>query len=838
MVTSGGGYTPASHARRQDAYASVSGDLPPSAAPMDDDFSTAGLSTAAASDAGCSITGDGDSDGDGTEHAAFVSPPGGVGRFGTRWRPARVVNWAKLVAAGGVLVGACVGLMALLDASSPPVGTAVTRSVAEAVLASLDRSVSPCTDMYAYACGGWERRTPIPGSRSGTSRGFTAAADRIREQLRLLLEADEAGAKGSASRRLWAAVRGGSGSHGDADGDSVDPAATAAAAEALVKPRALYAACLAARGDERRRRWGLFGYRHGAGAAAPVDLAAPDSPLSRFAAPAAALEAAPAGEAAPTVASVAAAAAYFHAHDGGSPFFGLTVDVDAEHPSTYGLYVSQGGLGLPHRDYYLVDDETHTPVRAAYSELLTKLASAASSAGLLGGGAGKKWGSFDDAAAVAAAVLEVETRLAARTAPPENLRDPNEWYNVVAVDKLPVVLALLDAAGVKPPLRTGQHPSAAAAGSSRMAATARQGDSPGSEPHETPLAAPSTAAPDADFATGRSVIVDVPTFFDGLTTLVTEAVAPTNATALSALRAYVVLRATRHIAASGAAGAPLYGAIFEMAKVSLGLRSVPPAWEACLGSTTAALGEALGAAYVTTYFPEAARSAATTTAGAVRTAFGAMLAAADWMDADTKTAAQAKLEGIRLKVGYKDDLDTYEEVSIAAPGEANVPYPHAANMLATYEHEWRKSVARLDGGAPVDKNQWSMLPTEVNAYYDPTRNEIVAPAGILQSPFWSTDFPAALNYGGIGAILGHEVRRLRGGGGGLRPRLPFGFGAWRVGGTLELGAAATSLNMGSMRGHGHSRRSCANSRFSHPSSACFLSVLVCLALPCVLPTAW
>lgn len=485
-----------------------------------------------------------------------------------------------------------------------------------------------------------------------------------------------------------------------------------------------------------------------------MDLGARDSPLARFAAPAAALETPPAGADAPTVASVAAAAAYFHAHNGGSPFLGLAVDVDARQPSTYGLYVSQGGLGLPHRDYYLADDETHTPVRAAYSVLLTQLAAAASSASLLGGGAGK-WGAFDDAAAVAAAVLDVETRLATLTAPPEDLRDPDEWYNVVAVEKLPVVSALLDAAGVNPPLGTGQRASATAARPSSTAAAARQGHNPGSEPEATPLATPTVAAPGND--TSRSVIVDVPAFFDGLAALITEAVAPANATALSAVRAYVVLRATRHIAASGAAGAPLYNALYEMAKVSRGLRSVPPAWEACLGSTNAALGEALSAAYVMTYFPEAARSAATATAGAVRTAFGHMLSAADWMDADTKTAAQAKLEGIRLKVGYKDNLDTYEKLSIAAPGQAGVPYPHAANMLASYEYEWHKSLARLDDGAPVDKEQWSMLPTEVNAYYDPTRNEVVAPAGILQSPFWSTKFPAALNYGAIGAVLGHEI---------------------------------------------------------------------------------
>lgn len=373
---------------------------------------------------------------------------------------------------------------------------------------------------------------------------------------------------------------------------------------------------------------------------------------------------------------------------------------------------------------------------------------------------------------MAAAVLEVETRLATLTAPPEDLRDPDQWYNVVAVDKLPVVSALLDAAGVKPPLWTGQRASAAAAGLRSAAATARQGGDPASEPEATPLVTPAAAALGGN-DTGRSVIVDVPAFFDGLSALFSEAVAPANATALSALRAYVVLRATRHVAGSGAAGAPLYGALYEMAKVSRGLRAVPPSWEACLGSTNVALGEALSAAYVATYFPEAARSAATATVGDVRTAFGRMLAAADWMDADTKSAAQAKLEGIRLKVGYKDDLDTYDELSIVAPGQFDVPHPHAANLLAAYEHEWRKSIARLDDGALVDTKQWSMLPTEVNAYYDPTRNEVVAPAGILQSPFWSTQFPAALNYGGIGAVLGHEARWLRRGGrGGLRRPLP------------------------------------------------------------------
>jgi len=556
---------------------------------------------------------------------------------------------------------------------------------------------------------------------------------------------------------------GGGGGGGGGGGDRAaavaagDDAATTAAVEAAVaKPRAFFAACMAARGDERRRRWGLFGWRSHAGAPAPVDLAADDSPLARFAAPADALEAAPAGSDAPTVASFATAAAYFHRHDGGSPFLDLSIDVDARHPRVYGLYVSQGGLGLPHRDYYLVDDETHTPVREAYVVLLETMAAAASTAGLLGGGK-DGWGAFADAHDVAAAVLAVETRLANLTAPPEDLRDPEVWYNPKAVASMPVVSALLEGANLTAPAAPDDGAAVAAA-----AASARQAAEPGTEPDgdEAPgLAVPPRPPPGV--AATPTVIVDVPPFFDGLAALLGDAVGPpANATARSALRAYVAVRATRHVAASGAAGASLYAALVALAKVSRGLRAPPPAWEACLGATSGAVGEALSAAYVAAHFPDAARAAATASAAAVRAAFGRMLDGADWMDGATRTEARAKLDGIHLKIGYKDDLDTYEALVVASPDGADaVPYPHAANTLAAAEYSWNKEVARLADGAPVDKTQWSMLPTDVNAYYDPTRNEVVTPAGILQSPFWSTDFPDALNFGGIGSVQGHEVRR-------------------------------------------------------------------------------
>jgi len=564
--------------------------------------------------------------------------------------------------------------------------------VAASILNDMNRTVSPCDDMYEYACGGWEARTTIRPSRTSESRAGGAIDDRVQAQLRALLE-------GETER-------------------SVDGATAAAIAAAVGRPRSLYASCLAALGDDRNVTWTLAGAGRGPVSAPAVDLAAADGPLAALMAPADAIEAVPAGECSPTVASVCSALGAFHTDLPGAPLVGPWVEPDPKRPSMLALFIGQSDLGMGDRDLYIQDgvNGTAPPERVAFVELLTALASAASTAGLLGGGPGS-FGPWADASSVAEAVLKLETRLAVASKPYEELRDPDTWYNPTPLASMPFLAAFLAGARVTAPVGNGTDAS-------------------------------------------RTVIVRVPSYMVGVANIVDEAVGTTANAAgtLSVLRAYAVLRAVRSIAKIGAAGPTLYAAIHAHRAATQGTTTAPPQWETCLGTVASTMPEAIGAAYVAAHFPEAARTAANDTAAAVLTAFGRRVAAVPWMDAATKAAAAKKLEAVNLKIGYKDGLDTLNTVIVADPGVAGVDTAtFAANLATMRSYNARKEWARLNDGGALDKGYWWAGPAQVTAYYWKQRNEITTPAAFLQAPFWSPDLPTAMNLGAIGVVFSHEV---------------------------------------------------------------------------------
>lgn len=164
--------------------------------------------------------------------------------------------------------------------------------------------------------------------------------------------------------------------------------------------------------------------------------------------------------------------------------------------------------------------------------------------------------------------------------------------------------------------------------------------------------------------------------------------------------------------------------------------------------TTKLLGDAVGEAYVARFFSKAQRDLAKQIVSTIVQAFDKSLGMQDWMDNTTRDAARRKLASVGIKIGYTDDFDQYENLHL-------VPNDYAMNVAAATEHLFAKQRALL--GSPIDKDLWLMNAHEVNAYYSPPSNEIVIPAGILQQPFFSDSYPAALNYGGIGAIIGHEL---------------------------------------------------------------------------------
>ncbi len=179
-----------------------------------------------------------------------------------------------------------------------------------------------------------------------------------------------------------------------------------------------------------------------------------------------------------------------------------------------------------------------------------------------------------------------------------------------------------------------------------------------------------------------------------------------------------------------------------------GVTEMKPRWKRVVTVVDGQLGEALGQLYVAAYFPPAAKERMARLVEDLRASLRERLNALDWMDAPTRAKALAKLEAFSVKIGYPDKWRDYSAVRIA-------PDDFFGNIVRSDTAEVARRLARI--GELVDRSQWGMTPPTVNAYYRPTSNEIVFPAGILQPPFFDLQADDALNYGGIGAVIGHEM---------------------------------------------------------------------------------
>ncbi|WP_297514580.1 M13 family metallopeptidase [uncultured Caulobacter sp.] len=173
-----------------------------------------------------------------------------------------------------------------------------------------------------------------------------------------------------------------------------------------------------------------------------------------------------------------------------------------------------------------------------------------------------------------------------------------------------------------------------------------------------------------------------------------------------------------------------------------------PRWKRGVGVVNAMLGEAVGKEYVAAYFPPESKAKMVALVGDIRTTLGNRIAASDWMGPETKAKAQEKLAKFTVKIGYPDKWRDYSKLEV----KDNDAYGNAMRASAV---EYRRDVARLN--QPVDKTEWGMTPQTVNAYYNSVNNEIVFPAAILQAPFFHPDADPAINYGGIGGVIGHEI---------------------------------------------------------------------------------
>jgi putative endopeptidase len=183
-----------------------------------------------------------------------------------------------------------------------------------------------------------------------------------------------------------------------------------------------------------------------------------------------------------------------------------------------------------------------------------------------------------------------------------------------------------------------------------------------------------------------------------------------------------------------------------------GTDKMRPRWKRVLDVTDGYLGEAIGKLYVDETFPPEAKQKALDMVENIKEAFADRVKRLDWMSDSTKQMALAKLNTFTVKIGYPDKWKDYSGLVIdKSPESAS----YFSNALNASRFQVRKEIEKL--GKPVDKTEWAMTPQTVNAYYNPLFNEIVFPAGILQPPFYDYRADEAVNYGGIGAVIGHEL---------------------------------------------------------------------------------
>ena len=187
---------------------------------------------------------------------------------------------------------------------------------------------------------------------------------------------------------------------------------------------------------------------------------------------------------------------------------------------------------------------------------------------------------------------------------------------------------------------------------------------------------------------------------------------------------------------------------FKFNQALSGAKKQQPRWKRMLQSTDRALGEAFGQLYVDKAFSPEAKARAKQMIENLRLAYAERIKATDWMSAGTKAEALKKLNAFTVKIGYPDKWKDYSSLTISRAS-------YLDNVLAAREWANRDNLRHF--GQPVDRQEWGMTPPTVNAYYNPSLNEIVFPAGILQSPFYDAKADDAVNYGGIGAVIGHEM---------------------------------------------------------------------------------
>ena len=245
----------------------------------------------------------------------------------------------------------------------------------------------------------------------------------------------------------------------------------------------------------------------------------------------------------------------------------------------------------------------------------------------------------------------------------------------------------------------------------------------------------------AGVAPQEKIIVEQPSYFDALSKYMEK-------TDLDELKAYLLCQFVA--GQCGALDDEFYTASWEFFSHQMaGAQEQQPRWKRAMSVPNSLLGEAVGEMYVAKYFPESSKQKMVTLVENLRTALSQHIDGLEWMSDETKVKAQEKLAAFTVKIGYPDKWKDYSTLDI---NPENTYYENLRNASAWYVQD---NLSKL--GQPTDKTEWGMTPQTVNAYYNPTTNEICFPAAILQKPFFDPDADEPVNYGGIGVVIGHEM---------------------------------------------------------------------------------
>ena len=236
----------------------------------------------------------------------------------------------------------------------------------------------------------------------------------------------------------------------------------------------------------------------------------------------------------------------------------------------------------------------------------------------------------------------------------------------------------------------------------------------------------------------QSIAVTAPKYLEGLQALITK----TKPAVWQSYLQWQIVHDTSSLLSK-----PFVDERFRMQQALTGQPELPPRWRRCVHATDGALGDLLAQPYVKDHFPGDSKQSAQTMVAAISAAMGADLDGLDWMDAETRTRAHQKLASLAYLVGYPEKWKAYD-----FPVDAK---SYAQNALRSRNYELKRALTKV--GKPVDRTEWQMTAPTVNAYYDPQRNQMVFPAGIMQPPFYGINQALPVNAGAIGMVVGHEL---------------------------------------------------------------------------------